>query len=148
MLGPMPPGARADLLIEVGNRRTHAGLVRLGDRRTGPLVPQRVQDRHVLVGAEHQIPRRHRIGTGRAAELLAGAGVLPGKQPLERRRRTLTLQAKRQGAATVEHPWRLAVAGQVLLAVAGDLAGVVVLPPGRQLVQIRRHDSPTRPGTR
>jgi hypothetical protein len=84
MVGTMPPGARADLLIEVGDGGAHAGLVRLGDRRAGALITKGVEDRHVLVRAEHQIPRRHRIGPGRAAKLLTRPGVLPGEQPLER----------------------------------------------------------------
>jgi hypothetical protein len=144
MLGPMPPGARADLLVKVGDRRANARLMRGRHLPRRLRVPQAIQDRHVLMRAEHQVPGGHGIGAGGAAELLAGAGIAPGEQVLEGLRRTLPVQAQRAGAATMEHPRGLALAGQVLLAVAGDLAGVVARPAGRQLVEIRNH-APSRP---
>jgi hypothetical protein len=49
MLGTMPPGAGANLAVEVGDRSAHPGLMRLRHLTAGGLVSEGVQDRHVLV---------------------------------------------------------------------------------------------------
>jgi hypothetical protein len=103
------------------------------------MLGEGVQDRHVLVRAEHQIPGRHRVLPWRAAELLTRPGVLPGEQPLERLGRTLTLKPQGAGAAAVVDARGLAVAGQVLLTVLGDLTG---LPRRRALAVVSPPRSP------
>src|SRR6266542_1724456 len=139
MLGAVVAAAGADLAVEVGDRLADRVLVGGQDRRAGLLVAQPVQHRDALGGTKHQVPRGHRVGAGWTAELLAGLGVAPGEQVLERLRRAGAFKTERGGAAAKVLAGGLAVAGQVLLAVLGDLAGVVVGPPGRQLVQVRGH---------
>src|SRR6266545_2779048 len=139
MLGAVVAAAGADLAVEVGDRLADRVLVGGQDRRAGLLVAQPGQHRDALGGTKHQVPRGHRVGAGWTAELLAGLGVAPGEQVLERLRRAGAFKTERGGAAAKVLAGGLAVAGQVLLAVLGDLAGVVVGPPGRQLVQVRGH---------
>ncbi len=141
MLGAVVAAAGADLAVEVGDRLADRVLVGGQDRRAGLLVAQPVQHRDALGGTKHQVPRGHRVGAGWTAELLAGLGVAPGEQVLERLRRAGAFKTERGGAAAKVLAGGLAVAGQVLLAVLGDLAGVVVGPPGRQLVQVRGQSS-------
>jgi hypothetical protein len=74
-----------------------------------------------------------------AAEQFPGVGVAAMEHPHERLGAGDAALAQRLGAATEPAAWRLAVAGQVLFAVAGDLADVVVLAANRQLGDIRHH---------
>src|SRR6266536_5217060 len=117
MLGTVPARSGADLLVEVGDRGVHARLMRGRHFTRSLLITQAVQDRDVLVRAEHQVPCGHGVLPWRAAELLAGAGILPAKELLERLRRALTFQPQGAGAAAVVDAGGLAVAGQVLLTV-------------------------------
>jgi hypothetical protein len=156
MLRPTPTPAGPDLPIQVRDRGLDPALVRLPRRPAGTVVPEGIQHRHVLDRAQHQIPSRHRIRPRGAAELLTGLRVPPVKHPLELLRRALAAHPQRRGTATQPLTRGLALPRQVLLAVAGDLAQVVVGPAGRQLVQVRRHPlitpasrrrSPRAPGT-
>jgi hypothetical protein len=65
----------------------------------------------------------------RAAEQLARGGVAALEDPPERLGRRFARLAKADGTSAVPPARTLAVAGQVLLAVLGDLAGVVALRP-------------------
>ena len=74
-----------------------------------------------------------------AAQQLPGVGVAALEDSLERLRGGDPLLTEGRGAGAVPAARSLTVAAQVLLAVVGNLADVVVLPPHRQLRQIRDH---------
>jgi hypothetical protein len=82
----------------------------------------------------------------RAAEQLAAVGVAALEHAPEARRGCFALQAEGGGVGAVPPSWGLTVAGQILFVVGGQLAEVVVLPPGRQLGHVRHHPLlPPRP---
>jgi hypothetical protein len=74
----------------------------------------------------------HRNGT-RARLLSTKAGDVE---------RCFALQAEGRGAGAVPAAWGLPVARQILLVVGGQLAGVVRLPPHRQLGDVGHHPAP------
>jgi hypothetical protein len=74
-----------------------------------------------------------------AAQQLAGSGVAPLEHGLEPGHRCFALQPEGRGGGAVPAAWGLAVAGQVLFVVGGQLAGVVGLPAHRQLGDIGHH---------
>jgi hypothetical protein len=53
--------------------------------------------------------------------------------------------AQAAGAGAVPPAWGLAVAGQVLFVVGGQLAGVILLPPHRQLGDVDDHPDHSPP---
>jgi hypothetical protein len=113
-----------------GGGELSQGLVGLGPADTCPLK---------LPGA---IPRGL---IEQLAEPVAFGPQFPGGQPAQ-------VQAARgvdrQGlvAGAVPPPWGLAVAGQVLFVVGGQLAGAVGLPPDRELGDVGHHPAaPSRP---
>jgi hypothetical protein len=75
----------------------------------------------------------------RPAEQLTGVGVAAVEHPHERLGGGGALLAERGGALAEPAARGLAVAGEVLLAVVGDLAEVVVLAADRQLGDIDNH---------
>src|SRR4029450_349474 len=60
-------------------------------------------------------------------------GVAALEHRLEPGHRCFALQAQAAGAGAAPPPWGLTVAGQILLVVGGQLAGVVLLPPTESL---------------
>jgi hypothetical protein len=75
----------------------------------------------------------------RAPEQLPGGGIAALEHPLEPRHRCFALQPEAAGAGAVPPAWGLAVARQILFVVGGQLAGVVLLPPHRQLGDVGHH---------
>ena len=73
------------------------------------------------------------------AEQLAGGGVAALEHGLEPGHGCFALQPQAAGAGAVPPAWGLAVAGQVLLVVGGQLAGVVGLPAYRELGDVGHH---------
>jgi hypothetical protein len=73
------------------------------------------------------------------AEQLASRGVPALEHGLEPGHRCFALQPKVGGADAVPPAWGLAVAGQVLFVVGGQLAGVILLPPYRELGDVGHH---------
>jgi hypothetical protein len=82
------------------------------------------------------------VAAVRTAEQLAGDGVAALEDPPERLGVGFAVLAEGGGALAVPPARALAVPGQVFLVVLGDLAGVVVLPPDRQLGHVRDHRAP------
>jgi hypothetical protein len=134
------PGAK--LPVQVGDRLGQPGVV--GGQRRPPSrrIPQAVQQRHALGRPEDHVEGGYRVAAVRPSEQLAGLGVAALEDPLERLGAGLAVLAEAGGAGAVPPAWALAVAGQVLLVVLGDLTGVVVLPPDRQLGHVRDHPAP------
>jgi hypothetical protein len=60
--------------------------------------------------------------------VIPGVGVAALEHPLEARHRCFAVQPQAGGAGAVPAPRGLAVAGQILLVVGGQLAGVVLCP--------------------
>jgi hypothetical protein len=115
------------VLVEVGDRLGQPGMMGGQHRPTSGRVTQAIEDRHALGRPQHHIERRDGIAAMRATQLLAGGGVAALEHGLERRRRCFAIQPQAVGAGAVPPAGGLAVAGQVLFVVGGQLAGVVLL---------------------
>src|SRR5512132_702399 len=75
----------------------------------------------------------------RAAEQLPGSRVAALEHGLDPRRRCFALQPQAGSASAVPPARGLAVAGQILFVVGGQLAGVVLLPAYRELGDVGYH---------
>jgi hypothetical protein len=137
----------AHVSVQVGDRLGDPCMVSAHHRSVDALIAERVQHAHILDRPQHQIPRGHRVLAVGAAEQLAGVGVAPLEDPLEPFGGRGAFLAERRGAGAVPAARGLAVAAQVLFAVVGDLADVVVLPAHCELGQIRDHPSPRSAAT-
>jgi hypothetical protein len=133
----------ADMFFQVAERLGGRLLVR-GQHLGGDVgVAQAVQQRHALGRAEDHVEGGHAAVAVRAAEQLAGVGVAAVEDAHERLGGGGAVLAERGGALAEPAAGGLAVAGEVLLAVVGDLAEVVVLAADRQLGDV--HDHPRNP---
>jgi hypothetical protein len=130
---------RPQVLVQVGGRLADAGVMRLQDGPAGGWVAEAVEDRDALGRPQDHVEGRHRALAVGAAEKPLGVGVAALEHALEPRRRCFALQPEGGGAGAVPPSWGLAVAGQVLLVVGGQLAEVVVLAADRELGHIRHH---------
>jgi hypothetical protein len=128
-----------ELGVQVGDRLGDAGVVGGQHRPARRWVTQAVQDRDALGRPQDHVERGHGALAVGAAEQLASAGVAALEHGLEPGHGCFALQAEAGGAGAIPPPWGLPVARQVLLVVGGQLAGVVLLPPHRQLGHIRHH---------
>jgi hypothetical protein len=131
--------------VQVGDRLGHPGVMGGQHRSSGGWVTEAVEDRHALGGAQDHIKARHGVAAVGAAEQLASGGVAALEHGLEPGRRCFALHAKGGGAGAVPAAWGLAVAGQVLFVVGGQLARVVGLPPHRQLGDVGHHPAAPLP---
>jgi hypothetical protein len=134
MAAPCP-----QVLVQVGGRLGHASVMGLKDRPAGGRVAQAVEDRDALGGAHDHVEGRDGVAAMGAAEELVGVGVAALKHASEPRRRCFALQPEAGGAGTIPAAWTLAVAGQVRFVVGGQLPEVVILPPHRELGDVRHH---------
>jgi hypothetical protein len=138
MVVPAMAAAGADVRLEIAERLL--GRLLVGVQHTGDLgVAQAVQQRHALGRAEHHIEGRHAPVTVGAAEQGAGVGVAAMEHVYERLGGGGAVLAKRGGALAEPAARGLAVAGEVLFAVVGDLAEIVVLAADRQLGDVHNH---------
>src|SRR5215218_6888449 len=108
-------------------------------RPTGRRVTQAVQDRDALGRPQNHIEGGHRVAAMGTAQQLPRRRVAALEHGLEPGHGCFALQPKAAGAGAVPAAWRLAVAGQILLVVGGQLAGVVLLPPYRQFRDVGHH---------
>jgi len=131
--------ASAQVLVQVSDRFGQPSMMRPKHRLAGGRVAQAVEDRHALGRPQDHIEGRHSAAAMRAAQQLASGGVATLEHGLEPGHGCFALQAKGCGASAVPPTWGLAVAGQVLLVVGGQLAGVVGLPPRRELGDVGHH---------
>jgi hypothetical protein len=130
---------RADVLVQVGDRLGDAGVVGVQDCPAGGWGAEAVEDGDALGGAQHDIERRDGALPVGAAEQLAGVGVAALEHPPEPPDRCFAFQPEGGSALAVPAAWGLTVAGQILLVVGGQFAGVIRLPPHRQLGHVRHH---------
>src|SRR5215218_5260887 len=120
-------------------------MMGLEHRPSGRRVADAVEDRDALGRSQDHIKRGDGVAAMRAAEQLPSCGVAALEHGLEPGHRCFALQAEGGGAGAVPPAWTLAVAGQVLLVVGGQLAGVILLPTHRQLRDVRHHPAAPLP---
>jgi hypothetical protein len=125
--------------VQVGHRLADTGVVGVQHRPSGHRVTQAVEHRDALGRPQDHVEGGHGALAVGAAQQLAGVGVAALEHPPEPGHRCFALQAKRRGAGAVPAAWGLAVAGQILLVVGGQLTGVVGLPTHRQLGDVGHH---------
>jgi hypothetical protein len=143
MLMAAMAAARPQVLIQVRGRLGDAGVMRLEHGPAGHRIPEAVQDRDALARPQDHVERRHGALAVGAAEKLAGVGVAALEHGLELGHGCFALQPLAAGAGAVPPAWTLAVARQIRLVVGGQLAGVVLLPPNRELGDVGHHPAPS-----
>jgi hypothetical protein len=137
--------AGTQVLIQVADRLGQPSMMGSQHRPAGDRIPQAVEDRDALGRPQDHIESGDGIATMRAAQQLASCRVAAFEHGLEPGRRCFALQPKAGGAGAVPAAWGLAVAGQVLLVVGGQLAGVILLPAHRRLGDVRDHPAAPSP---
>jgi hypothetical protein len=142
MLRPAVATAGAELPVQVGGRLRQPHVVGVQHRPPGRGIPQAVQDGDALGRAQHQV----KAGDGVAAVLAAEQLPVLGSRPwMSRRNPSLEASPSRPRLAEprpYRPAWGLAVAGQVLLAVVGEPAQVVVLAASGELGHVQHHPRP------
>jgi hypothetical protein len=131
--------ASAQMLVQVGDRLGQPSMMGRQYGSSGGRVAQAVEDRDALGGPQHHIKAWHSITAMRAAQQLASGRVAAFEHGLEFGHGCFAMQPQGDGAGAVPAACTLAVAGQVLLVVGGQLASVVLLPPHRQLRDVGHH---------
>jgi hypothetical protein len=131
--------AGPQVLVQVGDRLGQPGVMGRQYGPSGGRVTQPIEDRDALGRPQDHIKAWHGIAAMRSAQQLPRSRVAALEHGLEPGHRCFALQPKAAGAGAVPPAWGLAVAGQILLVVLGELAGVVLLPPHRKLGDVRHH---------
>jgi hypothetical protein len=138
--------AGPEVLVQIADRLGQPSMMRSEDGSAGSWVAQAVQDRDAFGRPQHHIEGRDGVAAVRAAEQLPSGGVAALEHGLEPGHGCFALQPKAAGTGAVPAAWGLAVAGQILFVVGGQLAGVIGLPPYRELGDVGHH--PPRPPRR
>jgi hypothetical protein len=131
--------AGAQVSVQVGDRLGQPGMMSGQHRPSNGRLPQAVEDGDALGRPQDHIEGGHGVAAMRAAQQLPSCGVAALEHGLELRQRCFALQAEGGGAGAVPAAWGLAVAGQILFVVGGQLAGVVLLPAHRELGDVGHH---------
>jgi hypothetical protein len=127
------------MLVQIADRLGQSSMMGSEHGPAGRRVTQAVEDRDALGRPQDHIERGDGIAAMGAAQQLPGRRVAALEQGLELGHGCFALQPEARGADTVPPPWGLAVAGQILLVVGGQLAGVVLLPAHRELRDVGHH---------
>ena len=114
--------------VQVGDRLGQPSVMGGQHLPSGGRIAKAVEDRHALGRTQDHVEGGHRVAAMGAAEEFAGGGVAALEHGLEPGHGCFALQPKGGGAGAVPPARTLAVAGQILLVVGGQLAGVVLLP--------------------
>jgi hypothetical protein len=114
--------------VQVGDRLSDTRVVGGQHRPSGGPIAEAVEDRDALGRPQDHIERWDSVAAMRAAQQPAAVGLAALEHGLEPSRRCFALQSQGGGGGAVPAAWGLAVAGQVLLVVGGQLPGVVLLP--------------------
>jgi hypothetical protein len=133
------------VLVQVADRLGQAGMMGSQHRPSDGWVTQAVEDRDALGRPQDHVNGWDGVAAMGAAEELAGVGVAALEHSLELGRGCFALQPEGAGAEAVPPAWGLAVAGQILLVVSGQLAGVILLPAHRQLRDVGHHPAASLP---
>ena len=131
-----PPGARP------GRRPPRPDTSVMGGqhRPAGRRVAQAIEDRHALGRAQHHVERGHRVAAVGAAQQLAGVGMAALEHPPGTRAGDASPCSPELVAPAPYHrpgdsPWP----DRYCFVVGGQLAGVVLLPPHRELGDVGHH---------
>jgi hypothetical protein len=131
--------AGPQVLVQVANRFRQSRMMGGQYRPAGGRIPEAVEDRDALGRPQHHIKGGDGVAAMGPAQQLPGRRVAALEDPLEPRRRCFALQPQASSAGAVPPARGLAVAGQILFVVLGELAGVVGLPAHRQLGDVGHH---------
>jgi hypothetical protein len=131
--------AGPQMVVHVGHRLGQPSMMGGQHGSAGRRVTQAVEDRDALGRPQHHVEGGHSVLTVGAAQELPSRRVAALEHGLEPGHRCFALQPERAGAGAVPPARGIAVAGQVRFVVSGQLAGVVLLPPHRQLGHVRHH---------
>jgi len=137
--------AGAQVLVQVGNGLGQPGMVGGQHRPAGGWITEAVEDRHALGRPQDHVEGRDGVAAMGAAEQLTSGEVAAFEHGLKPSHRCFAMQAERAGGGAVPAAWGLTVTGQVLFVVGGQLAGVVLLPPHRQLGDVGHHPAAPLP---
>jgi hypothetical protein len=127
------------MLVQVGDRLGQPNMMGSQDRPSGGLVAQPVEDGDALGRPQDHIEGGDGVSAVGTAQQLPRGGVAALEHGPKPHRRCFALQPKAAGAGAIPAAWGLAVAGQILLVVGGQLAGVVLLPAYRELGDVGHH---------
>jgi len=136
------------VLVQIADRLGQPSMMGGQHRPAGCWVAQAVEDRHALGRPQDQVKGRDGVAAMGTAQQLTRRWVLALEHGLEPGRRCFALQPQAGGAGAVPPAWGLAVAGQVLLVVGGQLAGVIRLPTYRELGDVGHHPNRSPPRRR
>jgi hypothetical protein len=137
--------AGPQVLVQVADRLGQPRVVSRQHRPASGRIAEAVEDRDALGGPQHHVKGGHSVAAMRATQELASGGVAALEHGLEPGRRCFALQPDAAGAGAVPAAWTLTVAGEVLLVVGGQLAGVVLLPTNRELGDVGHHPAAPLP---
>jgi hypothetical protein len=137
--------AGPQVLVQVADRLGQPGMMGGQHSLAGGRVAQAVEDRDTLGRPQDHIEGRHGVAAMRAPQQLARGGVAALEHGLEPAPRCFALQPQRSGAGAIPPARGLTVAGQIRLVVGGQLAGVILLPPHRQLGDVGHHPAAPSP---
>jgi hypothetical protein len=138
MLDTAMTAAGPKVSVQVADRLGQPSMMGGQHRPAGRRITEAVEDRDALGRPQDHIKAWHGVATVEAAEELASCRVPALEHGLEPGHRCFALQAEGPGAGAVPPAGTLTVAGQILLVVGGQLAGVR-LPPHRQFGDVGHH---------
>jgi hypothetical protein len=127
------------MLVQISDRLIQPSVMPLEDRPAGGRVTQAVEDREALGRPQDHIKGGHGVAAMGTAEQLPSRGVAALKHGLEPGHRCFAIQPQTAGAGAIPPAWVLAVAGQIRFVVGGQLTGVILLPPHRELGDVGHH---------
>jgi hypothetical protein len=133
------------MLVQVADRLGQPGVMGGQHRPSDCRVTQAVEDRDALGRPQHHIKAGYGVAAMRAPQQLTRRRVPALEHGLELGHRCFALQPQAAGGGAVPPAWGLTVARQVRLVVGGQLAGVVLLPPHRQLGDVGHHPAAPLP---
>jgi hypothetical protein len=139
MLDTAMAAAGPQVLVQVASRLGQPAVMGPQHGLAGGRATEAVEDRDALGRPQDHINRWDGIAAMGTAEQLPRRRVLALEHGLEPGHGCFALQPQAAGASAVPPAWGLTVAGQVLLVVGGQLAGVVRLPPHRELGDVGHH---------
>jgi hypothetical protein len=137
--------ADTQVLVQVGDRLSQPGMMRGQHGSSGGWVSQAIEDRDALGRPQHHVEGRHRVAAMGPAQQLPRRRVPTFEHGLEPGHRCFALQPQRGDAGAAPATRGLTVAGQILLVVGGQLAGVILLSAHRELGDVGHHPAAPSP---
>jgi hypothetical protein len=135
----------AQVLVQVGDRLGQPSMMRREYCLSGSWITEAVEDGDALGWPQDHVEGGDGVAAVGAAQQVPGRGAAAFEHGLEPGRRCFALQPEGGRAGAVPAAWGLPVAGQILLVVGGQLAGVVLLPAHRELGDVGHHPAGSLP---